>query len=357
MRWTMRGLGVSKVVSLACLVTAVAAVITVACRDAGTSPERRSSRAVAARTSDGVSPAELHARNPMDWVGRAHSAVLDVVRREMEKPNSRSDNLCAAVSAWIDHPQGLIAVAPQVKAKYRPFLHRTLAESRLCNVRKIAKTGATPLRPASYWAAQNEVPGSAAEAAVVQVQDAVEAASDPTDLASRLSPIFDASLSMSELDATYVQTTISVGQSSYEYWYDGSALNGMYSSEKSELDRCYAGTYEGMTFEADGVTYLCHNSRWIGQVRYRRGPRGEAPLQLVALTTNMKCSWIYGASWGSAGRAVERWDANGATAGFLAGLLATANIGTAAAGAIVAGGVFSAATALAYVHTFYECNL
>jgi len=118
---------------------------------------------------------------------------------------------------------------------------------------------------------------------VSDVEAAISAATDANDLASRLSPIYDATATMNEQDAAEVQALVSVAQSSYEYWADGGALMSDASSLETTYEGCPLGTLEGYYTEQDwdGVTWICTGAEWH-PAKYRAVRRGQATFLLAA---------------------------------------------------------------------------
>lgn len=75
-----------------------------------------------------------------------------------------------------------------------------------------------------------------------RVQTAVEYAANSYDLGTRLSPVLDASSRLNPIDKEIVQATISVAQSSYEYWEQEDA--SMQDQFYEDYGTCVTETHE-----------------------------------------------------------------------------------------------------------------
>ena len=296
MRQTHRPLGRSRILLITtCLVAGTLAIIT-ACREVASVSDAESDLSTSTVNSKAVryTPAELHAKNPMDWVGVAHNLMLAEVITEWKKPNTRFRDLCARLQASLDNPQKFQAVASQLSSERRQEAKAHLAESDLCARPRSRGSIARPLVVRSISMVQQPPPDTLL-AIFDNIEAALDEATDPTDLAARLSPALEASLTMSSQDSLEVQTGVAVAQNSYEHWYanSGAAYDDVYSEAEAEIELCYDGEYENEEIEVNGQTYRCQNSDWY-MIRFRRSAPAQVHFRLVATTVTTQCGmhWV-----------------------------------------------------------------
>lgn len=213
----------------------------VGCRDNATNLNERVRSGVASRDirAKPRNAAELHAANKYDWIGQAHNAFLDVMRREAIAGKKAPKDLCARAQQFLaTHPD----------ARFREGLARYGQRLRLastnCELGK-SKAGAEVSQTALPSRSNAPVPelSATAQSAVDEMKAAVESATDANHLAALLSPIYDATSSMDSVDTAIVQVGVSVTQSSFEYWTNESNMQPFVQQAETEWDAC--STYQG----------------------------------------------------------------------------------------------------------------
>lgn len=203
----------------------LAAATIVACRDAATSsqtPYEQSPARVTPMLQRSVAGIEarrsLSERNAQDWVGIEHNRALDDIRKEMRRPGVLTHNLCDFALNFVTSPHRLPT------GKRNATSNRQVA---------LAGAPATPfcrgqtasIRNASLGGFESEVAGmqesevsSAIYGLLSEVQNAVDAATDRYDLASRLNRVLDAAATLQATEQEMLGATVSVAQNSFEYW-------------------------------------------------------------------------------------------------------------------------------------------
>jgi hypothetical protein len=261
----------------------VSAGLVVACReDRPTQPEAVAAGATPTKSAPAPSytPGELRDLNPYAWGGRLHNAVVTILREERGKSGSRADR-CERIVARV---AALDVGAPAMSnSEIRQGLQR------FCG--PIAKTVASI--PAAFEDTTWVYPSATAEAMLYDIVDETEAATSANDLASRLSPYYNASQSMGFPDSEAIPAIISVAQDSYDYW-SPDATYEMYEDEAvAYYNSCAGGEAEGGYWEDEEGTFLCTQGQW-NQVWYK-GSEGRPVFQYAAFFTpsSAQSYWCY----------------------------------------------------------------
>ena len=224
-----------------CLTTAVVAI---SCRDTtdksgpttALGPVRG---AAAARPSARMTGAQLHTANKYDWVGQAHNLAVRAMSTEWRKKKGNLKAACAAMEAWVDSSRAFTELLPPAHRGQKGVMKSSIRYSQTCLGRKVLVRGASaPVTLEEYD------PSPEAEAAIADIETAIDNASDPEDLAGDLTSIYNASLSMNEADAAYVQTAISVTQSSAENAYGEGGQEAIEDAEEV-YGQCALGKHGG----------------------------------------------------------------------------------------------------------------
>jgi len=136
------------VVSSAIVIVSV--VIASACRDAA-SPATPRNLVAHARSSNhdlergNITSAQLHKKNPMDFVGVGHNLIVDRFRREMASGSVSFATACERVAAWLDEPESLSELSSRLPPDARSKMKESLA-SRLPQCRHPARRVSAPVR-------------------------------------------------------------------------------------------------------------------------------------------------------------------------------------------------------------------
>jgi hypothetical protein len=203
--------------------------------------------------------ADLHGRNQHDAVGLAHNRLLDDLRKELRKPGHLTNNLCEYALAFLAADGRIPSAARLTTAQRRQLAAKGAGASRLCT-----KSLAWAVSPASHrWPI---VPQESPELMALsgQIESAIDLSANSYDLAARLTPVVDAAATLPEIDNAIVLATVSVAQSSFEYWetqytsfesefnseYGDCLINRRDSgySEEAARDSCLGGTSSYQTF-------------------------------------------------------------------------------------------------------------
>lgn len=183
--------------------------------------------------------------------------------------------------------------------------------------------------------------------ALADIESEAAAASNPTDLAGRLSPILDSAPSLGR-DSVVIQTVIGITQGSYEEWYGGTALLAVADPMEDDLRLCEQGQYEDQTYVLEDMTYVCHNGEWL-MARYHGPTHPQLRITLVSADA-FACQLDWSAVF---------WSDLGAT---MAAVVVGAASGTIftppwAAGAAVSTGFASSAGAIYQAGKYLRCKL
>lgn len=317
----------------------------VACRDNATSPNasERASPAVSATSTERYSPEQLHAINRMDWVGRGHNDLVRALAGEMKKGKSFRE-LCNRLTLWLDAGK-LEAAVPQASASARSEAKRVLLASPLCKPRE-----ARAFRSVSRPGLTEDPLSSAATALLADIESETGAASGPTDLASRLSPIVSSASSLGD-EEDVVLTAVSIAQNSYELWWDTTELAAMAAPYEADMDPCLVGQMENQQYEFDGDMYQCQGSEWL-LIHDRRRQTTKPTFTLVAAVTVNCGPWFDGS-------AVTDADLGAGVAGLAAVWMSgawAANPPAAAGGVVAASGMASTLSGIGRVWSFLRCK-
>ncbi len=175
----------------------------------------------------------LRAANRYSWVGEAHNKAIDEFRARVRRPGFLSKNVCAYVEAFVAEP-GRIPTERRIESRGAPYkaARDARVEASLCqspgSLRRGARTG-----HASTGTGRQSTELSQMLAAA---ESAVDGASGPEDLAAGLLPILGATASLPEAERVVMEVTLSVAQSSYEYWY--AELSSFSQEITTEYDAC-----------------------------------------------------------------------------------------------------------------------
>ena len=276
-------------------------ILVVACRDDTVAPLPKG---IVPTNAARYSAAELHRRNPFDWIGQLHNRAMKAVVLELRKPNVSSKDLCSRMKAWLTNPENL------GRANQEPRWDRERTAEALDRTPLCSPPGklASAFRQVSWTSlTQSETPSATAEALYSQIEEAVHTATDPNNLAYQLSPIATAAEGLTSYDYTYVTEGIAIAQASFEHWYDENNFNELYDELADEYDLCFSGQYENGSFEGyDGITYICQGSEW--RQSSFSGDRSFPQFRSVA---SVNCPEGDGIRWG--------WIGGGDVGGFKAG--------------------------------------
>jgi hypothetical protein len=365
--------------ALSVLTVAVAGGV-LSCRDSGTAPTEAAppARTLAAgpapraggseRSMPTVRPApglvaaraHLHQRNQMDWVGAAHNRALDAFRDELRKPGVLTRSVCGYLLTFVAGDARVPAKHARAKAALNVEARGTAARkglvaTELCG-RELAGSSATitprvsmagffPRRPpVSYGPAPRSQSGQLSQAALdlyAQIEGAIDASANSYDLAGRLNPVFDAAAQLGAEEYATIAATVSVAQSSYEYW------EGQLPSYVDAVNADYGPCLEESRLL--GYTFLDAENRCMNGARIDpadwRGARASSrfPLLMVVAKPHTAGAGRQGLAQGL--KAIGKKDAYGAFTGGFAGAF-VGGIEGAALGAIIGGGGASIATSL-----------
>lgn len=206
--------------SLACLVAS-------ACRDDSSPRDGGAAGNDAALTepADGQAASvrgqrALETRNQHAWVGPAHNRALDDFRSALRKPGVLTDHMCEFVVNFAMMPER-VPSAHRVAGAETWQAARAVADSsarcgaarktRLSNISRRSPVGI--LGPAPVIQASPD-----ASAILDEIDAAIWNAADAQDLANRLNVLLGRSYALAPAEQELIGATISVAQSSYEYW-------------------------------------------------------------------------------------------------------------------------------------------
>lgn len=255
------------------------------CRDSAT-PDRPTLATAPGRAD---ARTRLHQRNKYDWVGVAHNRAIDDFRQELRKPGRIARNLCEYLGR-------------------RDVERRVLTTSNLCGRGNAS-----------------QVTWSTTEALLADVENAIEAASDSYELAARLHAVLDAAGALSASEQEVIGATVSVAQSSYEYWE--AQFPGFAQEVVAEYGTC-ADQYRYSGYSSDDIRDICVNG---GAAQMSQPYSPQSMVRFASFATAALPSWF---------KSVAKADARGAFAGALFGGLAGA--GSAGGAASIARGIVEA---------------
>jgi hypothetical protein len=269
----------------------------VSCRDATTSnrAERMPGKSGVTRADTAAAAhnerARLHERNRADWVGVAHNHALDDFRKEMRKPGTLSHSLCKYIAAFASEPDRF---PPEKREKGShddgKAANAVLATTKLCQ-----QSGA--FQPTAF--SPREVRAASASARIVQspatdqlaaaIEAAIYDATDSYDFASRMNPIIDQVASLDPMDQEVILATVSVTQSSFEYW------ESQYAAAAQEFNREY-GSCEtdaaNLGYSYDEARLRCLNGGFQDALWPSPPPEGrpQRTVTLASFTPLRECN-------------------------------------------------------------------
>ena len=258
-----------------------ASAVMIACRESGApSTDAALSEHVSASSVAPLpySPSELHEANPKDWVGRAHNMLLAMVITEWKKPGIRFVDLCPLLLARFEEPGAFQGEDLGFPADWKDGLSQAFRQSVVCRRRSTFRNTAAS---GGELIAIVEDFSSAAYDLFDDIQVAVDESSTPTELASALSPILNASYALDDTDEAGVQAVLAVAQSSFEYWYadNYAAIIAVENETATDfLDGCSNGSMENEQYEAEGQTFQCQDHEWRMVLWRSQGSLGLAQL-------------------------------------------------------------------------------
>lgn len=222
-----------------------------------------------------LTSAALHQKNQMDFVGVAHNLILKEIARQIRAGGASYSTICDSVVQWLGRPTTLNEIAVHLTPTARREMQAGVAGLHVC---------AHIVPAASAQRTTFSHRRSAYDDYLPDVEAAVGSATDADDLASSLSPIYDATLTMDSTDAAQVQGLVSVTQSSFEEWFDGSEVESEGAALESTLEGCGLGEMQGATtdMDANGVVWYCDNRKWVATA-YRAPSRARTNLQFASV--------------------------------------------------------------------------
>jgi hypothetical protein len=366
--------------ALSVLTVAVASGV-LSCRDSGTAPPdvaqpaqtlaavpapraggsersiqvtRPSPRLVAAR-------ARLHQRNQMDWVGTAHNRALDAFRDELRNPGVLTRNVCgylqtfAAGDARVPAKHARAKAVLSVEARTN-VAKKGLVATELCGrqfggpsaalTSRVSMAAFLPRRsPFSGRTAPRSQSSELSQAALdlyAQIESAIDASANSYDLAGRLNPVFDAAGQLAGEEYATIAATVSVAQSSYEYW-EGQ-LPSYIDAVGADYGPCFEESQQ-LGYTLVDAQNRCMNGWRIDPADWRGG-RADSRLPLLMFVARPHTAGAGRQSLSQGLKAIGKRDAYGAFTGAWAGAFAGGGIQGAALGALVGGGGASIATSL-----------
>ena len=255
-----------------------------------TSSHREGARDTDAVTAGSRALTALHARNPHDWVGQSHNAVLDAFRQELTRGGRSKHNVCALATTLITDsarvPSGVRKGKETLVAKASSLaLHAGLALTDLCSQDGRSVRGARA-RPAWFRPLRMQELSPDAAQLVEQIKTSAEVATGLYDFAMRLEPIAGSVTALSPTEQEVVLAVISVAINSYEYW------EANYASFVEEFNGAYGGCarqYLQQGYSDHEAREACLNG---GMITDGLSPRDRIPLgpSLRLATFQVECS-------------------------------------------------------------------
>ena len=316
-------------------------IATAGCRDDSPSDDahRRGDDAAMTAPSDIASAAErsearLRSRNKHDWVGKGHNKMLDDFRVEMRKPGTLSQNICEFVASFSMNDARLPAASPRSSDGNWRAVQATADSSSLCtSQRKLRLSSGGLMLSSSLAPASAGIPSTTAIALLGEIEGAISASPDARILANQLNGVLDRSQSLTELERTVVEATVSVAHNSFTYW------SSQYSLFEEEVIAEYSPCIQQQLSlgNTDRITGTCFLGKGEGgTVAWGYSPDATAMQRLIAARSRRFC----GPKLGEGFRRIAYADAKGAWTGGFAGGLAGGLAG-AFGGALVGGGANS----------------
>jgi hypothetical protein len=314
-----------------------AATMLLACRDSSTTVrtsgggDNSNLSPIAGASAPAIRARErIHEKNRYDWVGAAHNKALDDFRRELRRPGVLTRNLCEYAQSFAAREER----NPRDRAlseSDRWSITRTVGDSvAWCGRRgpRVSNTTFTsPFAPSPVPTPQSQQ----AYEFLGAIEAAVNEAQSSFDLAERLDPLLDRMAALDPIDQAVVGATISVTQSSYEYWE--TQLTAYHQELLDEYGGC---VNEQSSSGGDPLTVRdnCLNDQGDGAVAFKYPPVGPFSGRLTGLKITPSCA---GSLREGVGKVVSA-DLKGAFTGAVSG-------GIAAGLAGVVGGAIAGATA------------
>jgi hypothetical protein len=172
----------------------------------------------------------------MDWVGEAHNRALDAFRDELRRPGVLSRSLCGYLLTFVTSDARVPAERAPVRvalgaAARRDVARKSLAATEFCGRRPAGRSAGVasqawlaafvPPRWPLASAARRSQSGELSQAArdlYAQIESSIDVAASSYELAGYLNPVLDAAAQLSAEEHATIAATVSVAQSSYEYW-------------------------------------------------------------------------------------------------------------------------------------------
>jgi hypothetical protein len=287
-----------------------------ACRDSMTGSDVRDDAKMTRIVS--VSPAalqaqkRLHERNPHEWAGITHNKILDDWRRAMRQPGVLTHNLCGFVVDFVARDERL----PRDKQAPLPIRKNAIAAgakaSNLCRSANGISTLVSRGNPLSV-AQESE----ATAALQTQIENAIDVAESPADLAVQLNTVLDAAATLNESEQTVIGATVSVAQSSFEYW--DIQYEALVNEIGAEYGQC-AADRQASGYNGDAARDSCLSGTYY-ETSYRGwSPSGIFGPRARGVSSSVRC----GPSLREGFKNIAKSDAKGAFAGAWAGAFGAA---------------------------------
>lgn len=336
--------------------------------------DRSTGRANSLRTTNGVAThttrytlAQLHRRNPVDWVGRAHNAGLDFMFAQM-RHHVRFHDACLRMVARV--ADSLNTNGPRVPAEMVvPWVGKNcslLTAKRADNAFQQASLMLAPA-PIARARFKGYVVSDSAYALLSQIQGAADTIQNVTSFESVLGPILDAASTLSD-DSSVVQAAVSVAEYSAEYWTTSGTIDSAYSAVSTDMfEGCHSGEYEGQSYTSDAGLVTCDGGEWLvsspaawnrtsspAVMHFASFQRTGAGVMHFASSRGSWCT-AANSNWGLA-VGVIGGDVGGGIIGGLGGFFLGGGA-TAGAGAVVVGVSSSAAVAVGWLGFRFICRI
>lgn len=272
-----------------------------------------------------VTPAELRARNPYSWVGDVHNQVLTDLIRTLA--SGEKVDPCLFAEDWFRKPVNIAALERKVGPRLGSLRTPAARSRRGCRDAGILRGGTGLFQQVSLVpdtlddlnALQPVELGAEATAILAQVESAVDNMTDPSSLATALSPLVDSASALTDsTESAVALSAIATAQSSAEFWYadNYAQMRSVASASSADLsERCSNGELEGTYYEAGGTSYYCDaDGNWYAFASAPRRSK-QAQFRFASIERVMVCEISAGDSYAIIGLA----DAMGAIYGGLRG--------------------------------------
>lgn len=303
------------------------------CRDSMTGSDVRDDAKMTRIVS--VSPAalqaqkRLHERNPHEWAGITHNKILDDWRRAMRQPGVLTQNLCGFVVDFVARDERL----PRDKQAPLPIRRNAIAAgAKSSNLCRSADGISTLVSRGRALATPQESEATAALQTLIE--NAIDAAASPADLAVQLNTVLDAAAALNEAEQSVIGATVSVAQNSFEYW--DTEYETMVNEIGTEYGQC-AEDRQAAGYNGDAARDSCLSGTYY-ETSYRRwSPSGIFGPRARGASSSVRC----GPSLREGFKNVAKGDAKGAFMGAWAGAFG-------AAAGVVGGAILGAASGSIY---------